>query len=53
LQRYRIHQAKILLKNTQRSISEIALDVGFSDSGYFTRIFHRETGFSPENFRHS
>ncbi len=52
LQRYRIHQAKTLLKNTQRNVSEIALDVGFSDSGYFTRIFHRETGLSPETFRH-
>lgn len=52
LQRYRVHQAKILLKNTQRTVSEIALDVGFSDSGYFTRIFHRETGLAPESFRH-
>ncbi|MEP0804619.1 MAG: substrate-binding domain-containing protein [Chloroflexota bacterium] len=51
LQRYRVHQAKALLKNTSRSVSEIALDVGFSDSGYFTRVFHRETGMSPENFR--
>jgi len=51
LQRYRVHQAKNLLKNTSRSISEIALDVGFSDSGYFTRVFHRETGMSPEIFR--
>lgn len=52
LQRYRIHQAKILLKNTQCSVSEIALEVGFSDSGYFSRIFHRETGLPPESFRH-
>lgn len=52
LQRFRIQQAKTLLKTTARSVSEIALEVGFSDSGYFTRIFHRETGFSPEAFRH-
>ncbi len=52
LQRYRIQQAKTLLKNSGRSIAEIALDVGFSDSGYFTRIFHRETGLTPEAFRH-
>lgn len=53
LQRYRINQAKSLLKDNQKTITEIALDVGFSDSGYFSRIFHRETGMSPDQFRHS
>lgn len=53
LQRYRVNQAKSLLKNSQKTIMEIALDVGFSDSGYFSRIFHRETGMSPEQFRRS
>lgn len=51
LQRYRINQAKILLKDTASSITEIALAVGFTDSGYFSRVFHRETGVSPENYR--
>jgi AraC-like DNA-binding protein len=49
--RCNINQAKSLLKNSQKTITEIALDVGFSDSGYFSRIFHRETGISPEQFR--
>jgi YesN/AraC family two-component response regulator len=53
LQRYRINQAKSLLKDSQKNITEIALDVGFSDSGYFSRIFHRETGMSPDQFRRS
>lgn len=51
LQRYRIHQAKKLLKESGLSVTEIALKVGFSDSGYFSRVFHRETGLSPETFR--
>ena len=51
LQRYRIHQAKKMLKDTALSVTEIALAVGFSDSGYFSRVFHRETGFPPETFR--
>jgi len=51
LQRYRVNQAKRLLKDSERSITEIALDVGFSDSGYFSRIFRRITGMSPEAFR--
>jgi signal transduction histidine kinase/DNA-binding LacI/PurR family transcriptional regulator/DNA-binding response OmpR family regulator len=51
LHRYRVNQAKRLLKNSQESITKIAMDVGFSDSGYFSRIFRRETGMSPEVFR--
>lgn len=53
LQRYRINQAKHLLKESQQTITEIASKVGFSDSGYFSRIFHRETGLSPEAYRRS
>ncbi|MCL4249817.1 MAG: substrate-binding domain-containing protein [Anaerolineae bacterium] len=53
LQRYRINQAKRLLKESQQTITEIASNVGFSDSGYFSRIFRRENGMSPEMFRHS
>lgn len=53
LQRYRIKQAKQMLKESQRSITEIAMNVGFSDSGYFSRIFRRETGQSPEAYRRS
>jgi len=53
LQRYRVNQAKRLLKESQLSITEIASQVGFSDSGYFSRIFRRETGSSPEAYRRS
>lgn len=51
LQRYRIHEAKRFLKETQQTVTEIALNVGFSDSGYFSRVFRREIGMSPEAFR--
>jgi signal transduction histidine kinase/DNA-binding LacI/PurR family transcriptional regulator/AraC-like DNA-binding protein len=51
LQRYRVNQARRLLKDSQDTITKIAMDVGFSDSGYFSRIFRRETGMSPEVFR--
>jgi signal transduction histidine kinase/DNA-binding response OmpR family regulator len=53
LQRYRINQAKRLLKDSYQSITEIAFNVGFSDSGYFSRIFRREVGMPPEMFRRS
>ncbi len=51
LNRYRIQQARHLLKNTHKSITEIALDVGFSGSSYFNRVFRRETGMTPEAYR--
>jgi AraC-like DNA-binding protein len=51
LNRYRIHQAKRLLKQSGESATAIALQVGFADSGYFSRVFRRETGMSPEAYR--
>lgn len=51
LLRLRMEKAKEMLKDGNRKISEIALSVGFRDAGYFTRIFKRETGLSPEEFR--
>lgn len=53
LHRYRINQAKRLLIESQETITEIAQKVGFSDSGYFSRIFRRGTGMTPETFRRS
>ncbi len=51
LNRYRIAQAKHMLTETDKSITVIALDVGFSNSAYFSRVFRREVGVSPGTFR--
>jgi CheY-like chemotaxis protein len=51
LNRYRVNQAKQLLADPGKSITEVALEVGFSDSGYFGRVFRREVGLSPEAYR--
>ncbi len=53
LNRFRVSRARQLLFETTKSITEIALDVGFSDSGYFSRVFRREVGMSPEAYRQS
>jgi signal transduction histidine kinase/DNA-binding LacI/PurR family transcriptional regulator/AraC-like DNA-binding protein len=51
LNRYRVNLAKTLLKQSNQSITEIALAVGFSDSGYFSRVFRREVGMAPDAYR--
>lgn len=51
LLRLRMDKAKELLGDGDKKISSIALSIGFRDAGYFTRVFKRETGLSPEEFR--
>jgi AraC-like DNA-binding protein len=47
----RIREASRLLRSTDRSISDIAFDVGFSDSNYFSRQFRNALGLSPREYR--
>jgi AraC family L-rhamnose operon transcriptional activator RhaR/AraC family L-rhamnose operon regulatory protein RhaS len=47
----RINRARHLLRHTDRRITEIAFDVGFNDSNYFSRQFGKITGFSPRDYR--
>jgi DNA-binding response OmpR family regulator len=51
LNRYRIRQAKALLEAGAKSITGIAMEVGFSDSHYFARVFRREVGVSPSAYQ--
>jgi AraC family transcriptional activator of pobA len=46
-----ISEAKNLLKTVDRSISEIAYDLGFENTSYFTRLFKKQTGMKPLEFR--
>lgn len=47
----RITKAIDLLKNTNRSITEIAQDCGFFDSSHFSHIFYKTKGFLPSAIR--
>lgn len=47
----RINRACSLLRHSDRRITEIAFDVGFNDSNYFTRQFRKSTGLSPRAYR--
>ncbi len=47
----RLNKAKELLENPALSIAGIALDCGYNDPGYFTRVFKQETGLTPLEWR--
>lgn len=47
----RIETAKKLLRETDRSVTDIALACGFSTSQYFATAFRRATGFTPRAYR--
>jgi AraC-like DNA-binding protein len=51
LVRSRLRRAARLLAHDERPVTEIALEVGFSDLSNFVRTFHRAAGCSPGAFR--
>jgi YesN/AraC family two-component response regulator len=51
LNRYRVLQSKQLLLHTTEAVGAIARQVGFKDQAYFSRVFHKVTGISPQTFR--
>lgn len=49
----RIEAAKRLLRQTELSMTDIALETGFGDSNYFARQFRLVAGRTPTDFRRS
>ncbi|MBD2036149.1 helix-turn-helix transcriptional regulator [Leptolyngbya sp. FACHB-321] len=47
----RVEQAKVMLKRTNLTIADIALQVGFSNQSHLTRHFKRFTGMTPKQIR--
>ena len=47
----RLEKAKSLLLETDSRISEIALKCGYLDEKYFSRLFKKQIGFTPREFR--
>ncbi|MOA36125.1 TCP pilus virulence regulatory protein [compost metagenome] len=48
---YRIRQAIELLRQPDRKISDIALEVGYDNISYFIRVFRKVMNCSPSEFR--
>jgi len=48
---YLINEAKNRLKSDYQNVSEIAYELGFENLPYFSRLFKKETGISPNQFK--
>lgn len=46
-----INEAKNRLRAQNKSVSEIAYDLGFENMSYFTRLFKKETGVLPTSYK--
>lgn len=51
LQRRRVERSLFLLRETDRSITDICFDVGFSSLGTFSRTFREIMGETPTSYR--
>ncbi len=51
LNKYRIQKAKELLKNNDYLVFEVGCLVGIKDSAYFTNVFTKYAGTSPQNYK--
>jgi AraC-like DNA-binding protein len=51
LQRRRVERSMFLLRDTDRSVTDICFDVGFTSRGTFSRTFRDIVGQSPSDYR--
>ncbi len=51
LQRRRVERAMYLLRETDRSVTDVCFDIGFNSLGTFSRTFKEITGTTPTEFR--
>ena len=47
----KFNQAKYLLESTDMSVGEISDKLSFYDTAYFCKMFHKQTGMSPKQYR--
>ena len=51
LQRRRVERSMFLLRETDRSVTDVCLDVGFTSLGTFSRTFREIVGETPSDYR--
>lgn len=47
----KIRQACLMIKNSNANMTEVAIGCGFNSSSYFCKVFKREKGISPTEYR--
>ena len=47
----RMNVARQLLRETKKSVVDVALDLGYTNPSHFAKLFRRETGLSPSDYR--
>lgn len=48
---YRLEQARSLLINKEMKVSDVAAEVGFDNFSYFSTLFKKSTGLTPNEYR--
>ena len=51
LQRRRVERSMFLLRETDRSVTDVCFDVGFTSLGTFSRTFREIVGETPSGYR--
>lgn len=47
----RIEAAKFMLASSDKSITAISSGVGYQERRYFTKVFQKQTGMTPKEYR--
>lgn len=51
IEKLRMQEAAALLRGSDMTVTAIALAVGFEDPNYFSAVFRRRFGMSPQKYR--
>jgi AraC family transcriptional regulator len=51
LMRQRLEEARRLLRETNLSVAEVALEIGYQSPSHFATLFKRHTGVTPKQYR--
>jgi AraC-like DNA-binding protein len=44
-------EARQLLLHSNKSVSEIGFELGYTEKSYFSRVFHKKTGLTPTEYK--
>ena len=47
----KLMEAKRLMTSTDKTISEIAFEIGYNEKSYFSKVFKKKSGQTPTEFR--